>query len=176
MTEEERRLIIDFVQRAVSARNDPIDPDADRLLAELFAQYPEARYRVAQMAFFGEHALAEATNRIRELEWQLQQAQQPRGFLGGLFGGTTSQGQPPSPVHAPGWRPGLFSQQPGGSFLGTAAATALGVLGGLMIGQALASMLGLGGEAQASEGAAGAEELSRYHETGFDTDVFDEEL
>ncbi len=173
MTEEERRLITDFVRRAVSARNDPIDPEADRLLAELFVQYPEARYRIAQMAFFGEHALAEATNRIRELEWQLQEAQQPRGFFGGLVGGAPARGQPPPPAHAPGWRPGLFSQQPGGSFLGTAAATALGVLGGLMIGQAIASMMGLGGEAQAAEGA---EELSRYHETGFDTGVFDEEL
>lgn len=173
MTEEERRLITEFVQRAVSARNDPIDPEADRLLAELFARYPEARYRIAQMAFFGEHALAEATNRIRELEWQLQQAQQPKGFFGGLLGGGAPQGQPPAPVHAPGWRPGLFSQQPRGSFLGTAAASALGVIGGMMIGNAIASMMGLGGEAQAAEAG---EELSRYHETGFDTAVFDEEL
>lgn len=174
MTEEERRLITDFVQRAVAARNDPIDPEADRLLAELFARHPDARYRIAQMAFFGEHALAEATNRIRELEWQLQQAQQPKGFFGGLLGGGAPQGQPPGPVHAPGWRPGLFNAQQGRpSFLGTAAASALGVLGGLMIGNAIASMMGLGGEAQAAEGA---DELSRYHETGFDSAIFDEEL
>jgi len=173
MTDEERRLITEFVERAVAARTDPIDPEADRLLAELFTRHPEARYRVAQMAFFGEHALAEATNRIRDLEWQLQQAQQPKGFFGGLFGGGAAQAQPPAPVHAPGWRPGLFDQQPRGSFLGTAASTAVGVLGGLMIGNAIASMMGLGGEAQAAEAAG---EALRYHETGFDTAVFDEEL
>lgn len=172
MTEEERRLISEFVQRAVSARRDPIDPEADRLLAELFARYPEARYRIAQMAFFAEHALAEATNRIRELEWKLQQAQQPRGFFGGLLGGGAPQGQSPAPVHAPGWRPGLFNQQPSGSFLGTAAASALGILGGMMIGNAIASIMGLGGEVQAAEMA---EEPSRYSETGFDTAVFDDE-
>jgi hypothetical protein len=91
---------------------------ADQFIAQLFQQYPEARYRITQTAFVQESALVEAQNRIRQLEWerdqaraQAQQAAQqgqaaPRqggGFLGGLFGG----GQRPA---AP---PAGFGQQPG---------------------------------------------------------------
>ena len=52
----------------------PIDPEADRLIADLFARNPEARYRITQMAFVQEHALVEAQNRIHRLQWELQQA------------------------------------------------------------------------------------------------------
>ena len=46
------------------------------LIAEQFTRYPEARYRLTQLAFVQEHALAEAQNRIQRLEWEQQQAQQ----------------------------------------------------------------------------------------------------
>ena len=54
----------------------PVDPEADRLIAEQFNRYPEARYRLTQLAFIQEHALAEAQNRIQRLEWEVQQARQ----------------------------------------------------------------------------------------------------
>ena len=54
----------------------PVDPEADRLIGDLFNRYPEARYRITQLAFVQEHALTEAQNRIQRLEWELQQAQQ----------------------------------------------------------------------------------------------------
>lgn len=71
----------------------PIDPEADRFIAENFQKYPEARYRITQMAVVQEAALAQAQNRIRQLEFQLQQAQQQLaqvqqsgGSKPGLFG------------------------------------------------------------------------------------------
>ena len=118
MTNEERDIITQFIARVGGAQAPgqgtfggsvpattapplpPVDPEADRLIAEQFSRYPEARYRLTQLAFIQEHALAEAQNRIQRLEWEAQQArqaaqqaqQQPAGgsgggFFSGLFGG-----------------------------------------------------------------------------------------
>jgi hypothetical protein len=137
MTNEERDLITQFIGRVSGARPaaqpsfggsvpatqqrpdlPPIDPEADRLIADLFSRYPEARYRLTQLAFVQEHGLNEAQNRIQRLEWELQQAQQtvqqaqqqqPRGsgggFFSGLFGGG-ARSAPPPPQGAPGWNQG----------------------------------------------------------------------
>lgn len=130
MTNEERDLIAKFVARVGGASQSgfgsvpstqpnlpPIDPDADRFLTQEFQQYPEARYRITQMAVVQEVALVEAQNRIQQLQFQLQQAQQALqqqaqaqqrpasgGFLGGLFGGGQRgpQGQPQQAA-PPGW-------------------------------------------------------------------------
>lgn len=174
MTPQERDIITQFVERATRAGGQPIDQEADRLLAELFARHPEARYRIAQTAFIQEHALAEAQNRIRQLEWQLQnqagmqgqpqQAPQSRGFLGGLFGGGQPQpqtqpmrpmGPPPQPIQAPN-AAALQQAQGRPGFLGTAAMTAVGVVGGVLLGNAIAGwMSGSSGSAQAAGPAAG---------------------
>ena len=117
MTDEERRIITSFVERVSGAAQaaparpaspwgalgggaqpaqpalPPVDPEADRLLGDLMTRYPEARYRLTQMAFVQEAALVEMTNRMQELEWELENARrqgtatQNRGMLGGLFGG-----------------------------------------------------------------------------------------
>ncbi|MFT8473094.1 DUF2076 domain-containing protein [Acetobacter persici] len=131
MTNEERDLIAKFVARVGGASQSgfgsvpstqpnlpPIDPEADRFLVQEFQQYPEARYRITQMAVVQEMALVEAQNRIQQLQFQLQQAQQALqqaqaqqkpasggGFLGGLFGGgqrAPQQGQPQQSA-PPGW-------------------------------------------------------------------------
>jgi len=163
MTPQERDIITQFVERAVRAGGEPIDPEADRLLADLLARHPEARYRIAQTAFVQEHALAEAQNRIRELEWQLQNQQaqpQSRGFLGGLFGGGAALQRPMTPPPAPLQAPNAAALQqaqgrPG--FLGTAAMTAAGVVGGVLLGNAIASwMSGSHGSAQAASSPWGA--------------------
>ncbi len=156
MTNEERDIITQFIGRvggtqapgqpsfgggsvpATTAPSlPPIDPEADRLIAEQFARYPEARYRLTQLAFIQEHALAEAQNRIQRLEWEQQQAQQALqqaqqqaqqaqqqaqqssgssgGIFGGLFGGG-SRSAPPPQQGAPGpvWNQGAAPayQQP----------------------------------------------------------------
>ncbi len=164
MTDEERRIISDYVARvsgadaggapaagnpwggsvpATQARPQlpPVDPEADAYIAHLFQQYPEARYRLTQTAFVQEAALVESQNRIRQLEWerdqarsQAQQAQaapaprQGGGFLGGLFGGGQRPAQgapqpgypqqqqgyapPPPPQYPPGYNPQALQQQP----------------------------------------------------------------
>ena len=190
MTNEERDLIARFIARvggqpqlqgggfgsSVPATTQtalpPIDPEADRFIAQNLAQYPEARYRITQMAVVQEAALAESQNRIKRLEWELQQAQAqlqqaqsqqaPRGgggLFGGLFGGGARQGPPqqgyapqqgyqnqmgppPQPAYSPGYQPGMFQRQGGSGFLGSALTTAAGVAGGLVAGNALMDMFG----------------------------------
>jgi hypothetical protein len=145
MTNEERDLISQFVARvggnagggfsrsvpSTQPALPPIDPEADRFIAEQFQSHPEARYRITQMAVVQEAALAEAANRIQRLQADLQQAQQQaqqasqqapqqsRGFLGGLFGGGQQTPQPPQgqspwnqgqPQYAPPPQPGYAPQ------------------------------------------------------------------
>jgi hypothetical protein len=137
MTNEEREIISQFIARVGGAQQPAqfgsggsvpatqplpaVDRDADTLIAQQFQQYPEARYRITQLAFVQEHALVEAQNRIRRLEWELQQAQQalqqaqqqPQGRQGGgffsnLFGGSGGARQGP-----PQGGPGPWGQQAG---------------------------------------------------------------
>jgi hypothetical protein len=137
MTNEERDIISQFIARVGGASQQsvasvgsgaaaqpalpPIDRDADTLIGQTFTQYPEARYRITQLAFVQEHALVEAQNRIKRLEWELQQAQQaaqqaqqsakPGGFFSGLFGGGGNR-PPPGPAQGdPRW--GGQGPQPG---------------------------------------------------------------
>jgi hypothetical protein len=139
MTNEERDIITQFIARVGGAQAaqpsfggsvpvtttqalPPVDPEADRFIADLFNRYPEARYRITQLAFVQEHALAEAQNRLQRMEWEVQQArqqaqqapqqQQPSGSGGGFFsglfgGGSRPAGPPPQPQQAaPVWNQG----------------------------------------------------------------------
>ncbi len=183
MTNEERDIITQFIARvggmqagsgfggsvpATAPALPPVDREADTLIGDLFTRYPEARYRMTQLAFVQEHALSEAQNRIQRLEADLQQAraaQPPQGansggFFSGLFGGRPqspppqggpgpvwNQGQPNAqyqpppqqPQYAPGYQPGMFQRQ-GSGFLGSALSTAAGVTGGMLAANALMSL------------------------------------
>lgn len=132
MNSEERDLISRFVARVGGGQTEgqlaprnlpPIDPEADRFIEENFRKYPEARYRITQLAVVQESALVQAQNRIRDLEFQLRQAQaqiaqlqngqarsgQSGGFLSGLFGG--GAGRSGSASAPPGWNTGAASPQ-----------------------------------------------------------------
>jgi hypothetical protein len=82
-------------------------------------------------------------------------------MLGGLFGGRSNRPMPPpmpprpQPQYPPGYNPQALQQQSRGGmgFLGTAAAAAAGVAGGMLLGNMLMGALG-GGAAQAA-GAGG---------------------
>jgi uncharacterized protein len=132
MTNEERDLIARYIARVGGAPQagggflagsgssvpqsqplPPIDREADTFIAQQFQQYPEARYRVTQMAIVQEAALAEMNNRIQRLQWELEQARhaiqsqpqqspQQRGFFSSLFGGG-GQGQPQQPQQSGPW-------------------------------------------------------------------------
>lgn len=180
MTDEERRIITSFVERVSGASAaqprpaspwgalgggqpaaqplPPVDPEADRLIADLMARHPEARYRLTQMAFVQEAALVEMTNRIQQLEWEVEnarrqgQAAQSRGAFGGLFGGgarPAAMPPRPQPQYPPGHNPAMM-QRGGPGFLGTAMMTAAGVAGGLLLGNALMSAFSGGGAAEAA--------------------------
>ena len=193
MTEEERRIISAFVERmagvaAPQARPaspwggssvpatqsqpplPPVDPEADQLISDLFARYPEARYRLTQTAFVQEHALVQAQNRIQDLEWQLEntqaqaqaaQQQSRGGLFGGMFGGGGNN-RPvpmtprPQPMQPPmGYNPAMMQGRGGSGFLGSALTTAAGVAGGMLLGNALMGMFS-GGAAEAATNAASA--------------------
>ncbi|MCS6892941.1 MAG: DUF2076 domain-containing protein [Rhodovarius sp.] len=184
MTEEERRIITEFVQRIAGAAPapqqsgpwggrtpsvaprqplPPIDPEADQLIQQLFQQYPEARYRITQTAFVQEHALVAAQNRIQELEWELEAARREaeaarnRGFFG--FGGSKPAPMPPrpQPQFPPGYNPQALQGRQGPGFLGTALMTAAGVAGGIVLGNMIMNALGGGSAMAASGGAFGQE-------------------
>jgi hypothetical protein len=187
MTPEERDIVGRFIARVGGAQQGgfsggssvpatqtalpPIDPEADRFIGDQFNANPQARYRITQMAFVQEAALAEAQNRIKRLEYDLQQAQQalqqaqsqgPQRSGGGLFSGLFGGGQPqpprpayqpqyapppPQPSYPPGYQPGMF-RSGGSGFLGSALTTAAGVAGGVLAADALTSMFsghGMGG-------------------------------
>ena len=182
MTNEEREIITRFISRVGGATQPggfggatggppaplpPVDKEAADLIGQLFSQYPEAPYRITQMAFVQEAALAEAQNRMRQMQYELEQArqqaaqgQQHRGFLGGLFGGGSAHGggsaqgggpaagaapqpqqqqyaPPPPPQYAAPQYRPGMFQSGGSGFLGSALTTAAGVAGGLVVGNAL---------------------------------------
>ena len=194
MDQQERDLISQFVSRVGGTPSSgpggpqnalnlpPIDPEADQWIAANFEKYPEARYRVTQMAVVQEVALAQAQNRIRQLEFQLQQAQaqvqqrqqrpQGGGIFGGLFGahrgaappppgwgGQPQQGYPPAQQasYPPGYTAGMFQQRCPG-FLGSALTTATGVAGGMLAANAIESLFsghhGMGGAGFGGDDAA----------------------
>ncbi len=182
MTDDERRIITEYVQRVAGAAQPaaasaspwggrapsvapapqlpPVDREADAMISQLFQQYPEARYRITQTAFVQEHALVQAQNRIQELEWELEnsnrqgQAAQSRGFLG--LGGSRPAPMPPrpQPQYPPGYNAQALQGRQGPGFLGTALMTAAGVAGGMVLGNMLMNSLSGGGAAQAA--AAGS--------------------
>lgn len=163
----DREIIEGYFKRLSESEKPARDAEAEKLIAEKTAALPGAAYYLAQAAIVSEHALAEAQNRIQQLEWEAQR--KSGGMLGSLFGGG---GRPPAPVHAPGWRPGMFNAQPGPwggqsrpSFMGGAAQMMMGVAGGMLLGHLIGQMFGAG-SAQAAE--MPQQELAREEPSGWD--------
>lgn len=147
------------------------DPHAEDFIRGQIAQQPGAPYYMAQTIVVQEQALEAAQARIAELEAEAARAPQSSGGLfSGLFGdgrrsarsgsvpriggaagygGQASGGQYGAPMGA---QPGR-----GGGFLAGAAQTAMGVAGGVLLGNAIAGMFG-GNEAQAAEEDTGGED------------------
>ncbi|CAH2407024.1 DUF2076 domain-containing protein [Mesorhizobium escarrei] len=143
----------------VERQTPPRDAEAERFISDQIARQPGAPYYMAQTIVVQEQALNAAQSRIEELEQQAQQSA-GGGLLGGLFGssgarrsgsvprvGRTAAAAPQEPLS------GDDRQRAGGGFLAGAAQTAMGVAGGVLLGNAIAGMFG-GSEAQATEPAA----------------------
>jgi uncharacterized protein len=184
MTPEERNLVVDLFDRLARLEESPRDREAERLIQDGLRQAPNATYALVQTALIQDEALKRADVRIRELEAQLGAgAEPPRqgGFLESMresvFGRretpragsvqTVRPGGESAPMGAPpayrtdappmAQAPMMGQPSSGGSFLGTAAATAAGVIGGSLMMDSIRSMMGhRGGTAHAAYEPAGA--------------------
>ncbi|KKX32910.1 DUF2076 domain-containing protein [Rhizobium sp. LC145] len=140
------------------------DAESDRFIQQRINQHPGAPYYMAQTIVVQEQALEAAQRRIEELEYQASQGQQRGGFFSSMFGNSTAP-RSTSPQPAAYGRPAPASpwgnqqqgygqqtaqQRSGGGFLAGAAQTAMGVAGGVLLGNAIAGMF-TGDEAQAAE-------------------------
>ena len=155
MHDEDRAAIIDLFQRLreVEGRAGPRDPDAEALIHAAIADQPGAPYYMAQTIVVQNAALQEAERRIAALEARAAEAESGAGGLfGGLFGSGAGRGRGGS-VPPVGRRQAAESQAggSGGGFLAGAAQTAMGVAGGVLLGNMI------GGALFGSDTAAAAE-------------------
>lgn len=125
----------------VEKRSGPRDADAEDLIRRRMAEQPGSAYYLAQTVVVQERALEEAQHRIEALEAQVERGTQARR---GPWGGDNRQVQADERYDRRG---GNFG---GGGFLAGAAQTAMGVAGGLLLGNMIAGMFGAG-HANASE-------------------------
>ena len=185
MTPQESELVDELFNRLVQLETAQRDPEAERLIADGLRRAPHAVYALVQTVLLQDEALKRANARIEELQVQTSAAAEPeqrpasfldsmREALGGraphgsvpsvrTAGANQSQGQQPQPGYPqplplsgyPG-APGFGS---GGSFLGTAASAAAGVIGGSLLLDGIRSIFGqhLGG---ASASAARGDDKS----------------
>jgi uncharacterized protein len=179
MTPQESELVDELFNRLVQLETAQRDPEAERLIADGLRRAPHAVYALVQTVLLQDEALKRANARIEELQVQTNAATEPeqrpasfldsmREALGGRAHGSVpsvrraganqSQGQPPQPGY-PG-APGFGS---GGSFLGTAASAAAGVIGGSLLLDGVRSMFGHHlGAASASPFARGDDKFATY--------------
>jgi hypothetical protein len=162
MTPQERQLVAELFDRLAALESAPRDPDAERAIAEGLARAPHGIYALVQTAIVQDEALKRANARIAELEGESAEPPRQGGFLdnvreallgrderhgsvpsvrpgGGAPAGPAAYGQPAT---APAMAAPIGS---GGSFLGTAAASAAGVIGGAMLLGGIRSMFGNSG-------------------------------
>jgi hypothetical protein len=162
MTAQEQDLVNELFDRLAKLEGNPRDPSADRLIADGLRRAPHAVYALVQTTLVQDEALKRANARIEELQAQTGGESQPRGgFLDSvrdeILGKRDPRGSVPSvrsqtqssPTTAlpyspalgmsPGMGPAFGS---GGSFLGTAASTAAGVIGGGLLLNSIRSMFG----------------------------------
>ncbi|WP_182084830.1 DUF2076 domain-containing protein [Aureimonas sp. ME7] len=164
------------------------DAEAERFIAERIGQQPASPYYMAQTIVMQQAALENQQRELDALRADASNARAPQagsggGFLSRMFGGNEAPArQAPSPAYAPqAARPGsgagpwggagaaapqggMMAGRGGGGFLAGAAQTAMGVAGGVLLGNAIGGMFG-SGEAQAAETPASEPE---QHEPAVD--------
>jgi hypothetical protein len=156
MTPQEQELIKGLFNRLSQLESQPRDPEAARLIAQGLTGAPHAIYPLVQTVLLQDEALKRANARIEELQEQTSAAaepeQPPTSFLDSMreaLGGRSPHGSVPSVRTAGGQppQPGVPGFGSGGSFLGSAASTAAGVIGGSLLFGGIRSMFGhqLGG-------------------------------
>jgi uncharacterized protein len=156
----------------VERQSGPRDMEAEAFINSRIGTQPGAPYFMAQTIVVQEQALNAAQARIADLEQQLANRQAGGGgFLSGLFGGGQPQPArssqpmhgggshlPPRMASGVGSMGGMAPGRGGGGFLAGAAQTAMGVAGGVLLGNMIAGAFGSddakAGEANPPEPAA----------------------
>jgi hypothetical protein len=150
--------------RDVEGRVGPRDAEAEAFIRSAIAGQPGAPYYMAQTILVQEQALARAGERIAELE---RDGAGRGGFLSGLFGGAPARDDGrQAPGQRRAWRDQPQAQGGGGGFLAGAAQTAVGVAGGVLLGNMLAGAL-FGGPAEASPADAGSNDADTNSDSDF---------
>lgn len=162
MTPQERQLVTDLFDRLARLEGTPRDADAERAIAEGIRRAPNALYALVQTALVQDEALKRADARIRELSGDDAAPAAGGGFLDTMRSALGGRGSVPSVRAAASdsrWNTGgalppqsqaaapAVPAQPigsGGSFLGTAAASAAGVIGGALLFNSIGSLFGGG--------------------------------
>jgi hypothetical protein len=192
MTPEERNLVIELFDRLATLEDAQRDPEAERLIKDGLRQAPNAPYALVQTVLVQDEALKRADARIRELEGAGAETPRDTSFLGGMRESLFGKGRgsvpsvrpgeaaPASPPVSPAWQTGTQAPMPagpaaapgtpgapGGSFLGTAAAAAAGVIGGSLLMSGIRSLMGHPGGAHAAfDPASGATGSSPWGGSG----------
>ena len=147
MDRDDRRAIEGLFDRLAEAerRSPPRDPEAEAFIGQQIAARPGAPYYLAQTVVVQQQALEAARERIAELE-----SRSGGGFLGGLFGDGGRRDAPRRAQPMPDDRRGPWGGSGGGGFLAGAAQTAMGVAGGVLLGNMIGGLFG-GNDAHAAD-------------------------
>jgi hypothetical protein len=153
-------------ERAAPAR----DAAAEEVIARAIQTQPGAPYYMAQTIVVQQAALEQAQARLDALEAERARPQAGGGgFLASLFGGGAARPAPRGAAPAGPASAALREQRAGGGggFLAGAAQTAVGVAGGVLLGNAIAGMFA--GDAAMAEDLP-PEEAPVEEDMGFDED------
>jgi hypothetical protein len=161
MTPEERQLLTSLADRIKNAPAQQMDQEAAALIRDLVQVRPDTAYILAQTTLMQDFALRMAQAQIADLQRQLADARPAPAasgggsFLGGLFGGgsvPTAGARPQTAYAQPGYAQPAYAQptyaapvlQPSqtSGFLQSAAQTAVGVAGGMLLFQGMESLFG----------------------------------
>jgi len=155
MDRNDRQAIATLFDRLAEAerQSPPRDPEAEAFIRENISQQPGAPYYMAQTIVVQQQALEAAQARIADLE---ARSAGRGGFFGALFGGGDNRRPQPRQSYRqqPDRQPWGNQGNPSGGFLAGAAQTAVGVAGGVMLGNMIAGAMFGGGDAQAAEAPA----------------------
>ncbi len=195
MTPQEHQLVDELFERLSKLENAPRDPEAERLIADGAKRAPHAVYALVQTALVQDEALKRANARIEELQAQLSDGEQPQqrgGFLDGIrdamFGRNEASGsvptvRPQSSVadsYSPSQLPTGSGFGSGGSFLGTAASAAAGVIGSGLLLKGIRSMFahhsGFGGRNQNAFDTSDEWSAADDNDFGEDEDFDDDDI
>lgn len=179
MNTQERALLTNLLnnlkETANGATNLAKDPEAAQMISETLTAAPDSAYLLVQRHLLLEMALERAQEQIKTLQ---------SGASGSFLGGVSMSGSNPSSAQTNAYGQPIGRAEPtptyaapasaaaatarssfgGGSFLGTAAATATGVLGGALLFQGIEHLMGGGMGGSTMAGNLPTEEVTNITE------------